>query len=123
MKTIRDHELIVPLLASFVTDDDRVAYLNKLLNRATLVPETGCLIWVGWSTGKGHANVSIDGRTVKVHRLVWALANNRPVPENHLVDHQCRVRPCVNPVHLLPVTNQENTHLGAAVLYQRAVEV
>ena len=35
-----------------------------------------------------------------------------PVPEGLVLDHLCRVRHCVNPDHLEPVTSRENTLRG-----------
>ena len=32
-----------------------------------------------------------------------------PIPEGLTLDHLCRVRACVNPAHLEPVTLRENT--------------
>jgi DNA-binding XRE family transcriptional regulator len=35
------------------------------------------------------------------------------IPEGLQLDHLCRVRCCVNPAHLEPVTNRENSHRGS----------
>lgn len=35
-----------------------------------------------------------------------------PIPEGLQIDHLCRVRNCVNPEHLEPVTSRENTMRG-----------
>ncbi|MFZ2529632.1 MAG: HNH endonuclease signature motif containing protein [Rhodococcus sp. (in: high G+C Gram-positive bacteria)] len=37
------------------------------------------------------------------------------IPEGLVIDHLCRVRHCVNPAHLEPVTNRENTLRGDCV--------
>jgi hypothetical protein len=41
------------------------------------------------------------------HRWYWA-ERNGPVPDGLELDHLCRVRACVNPDHLEPVTHREN---------------
>lgn len=41
-----------------------------------------------------------------------------PVPPGLVLDHLCRVRTCVAPWHLEPVTVRENTRRGQAILFQ-----
>jgi hypothetical protein len=45
------------------------------------------------------------------HRIAYELLVE-PVPEGLVIDHLCRVRNCVNPAHLEPVTNEENLRRG-----------
>src|ERR1051326_2493639 len=60
---------------------------------------------------KGYGNIHIStspGREIKVpaHRFVYELLVG-PVPDGLVLDHLCRVKNCVNPAHLEPVTNWE----------------
>lgn len=41
-----------------------------------------------------------------------------PIPEGLHIDHLCRVRCCVNPDHLEPVTPEENFRRGVRVMPQ-----
>jgi hypothetical protein len=53
---------------------------------------------------------SRKGRTSLIgyaHRIAWELEHG-PVPEGLTLDHRCRVRHCVNPSHLEPVSHQVN---------------
>lgn len=62
----------------------------------------GCWLWLGrLSDGYGwFANTG-------VHR--WSYEHHvGPIPEGLTIDHLCRVRNCVNPDHLEPVTIQVN---------------
>jgi hypothetical protein len=48
---------------------------------------------------------------VYVHRVVYE-ALVKPIPVGLVLDHLCRVRHCVNPAHLEPVTQRENVLRG-----------
>ena len=45
------------------------------------------------------------------HRIVYELIKGK-IPEGLFIDHLCRVRNCVNPDHLEPVTHEENIRRG-----------
>jgi hypothetical protein len=62
---------------------------------------------------EGYGKFSFHGRTRNAHRVVYeALVG--PIPDGLDLDHLCRVRHCVNPAHLEPVTRAENARRGAA---------
>lgn len=71
-------------------------------------PNSGCWLWIGSYAKTGYGMVN----TYLAHRVIYqALVG--PIPEStpHL-DHLCRVRCCVNPAHLEPVTPKENAIRG-----------
>lgn len=74
-----------------------------------------CWEWTGRlnSSGYGSLSVKIDGkwRNRMAHRLVWVTLVG-PVPDGLTLDHLCRVRHCVNPDHLEPVTQKVNNARG-----------
>lgn len=85
--------------------------LAWVLERSIPVPESGCWLWVGNKlTDSGYARAQILGRGVAVHRWLYESLNG-PVGDKEM-DHLCRVRCCVNPAHLEPVTQRENTLRG-----------
>ena len=43
------------------------------------------------------------------HRLILPLVGQPPVPKGLFVDHMCRNRKCVNPIHLRVVTSRTNS--------------
>ena len=47
------------------------------------------------------------------HRYAYELVIG-PIPKGLTLDHLCRVRGCVNPGHLEPVTQRENTLRGTS---------
>lgn len=62
-------------------------------------------------TGKGYTMFSADGKHVWGHRFSYEEFVG-PIPEGLVVDHLCRTRDCVNPLHLEPVTVGENVRRG-----------
>lgn len=71
----------------------------------------GCWLWGGVTGSAGYGSVYIDGRQVAVHRFAYELLVG-PIPTGMQLDHLCRVRHCVRPDHLEPVTLAENVLRG-----------
>lgn len=72
------------------------------------VDDNGCWIWQrGLNSFSGYGML---GRQW-AHRVVYEREFG-PIPEGLELDHLCRVRACVNPVHLEPVTKNENAKRG-----------
>lgn len=76
-----------------------------------VVDDCGCWRWTGQKNrfGYGQLTVNRDGksRCLGAHRFSYE-AHVGPIPEGLEIDHLCRVRDCVNPEHLEPVTRAEN---------------
>lgn len=70
-----------------------------------------CWIWQRGRNPKGYGVQRVGRKICKAHRLAYG-AFRAPIPEGLTIDHLCRVRDCVNPVHLEPVTFGENTRRG-----------
>jgi hypothetical protein len=88
--------------------------LNKLPSRIAnkILPEpmAGCWFWTGHVNAGGYGWCTphdAAGTTKKAHRIVYALLRGR-VADGMDLDHLCRVRCCVNPDHLEPVTRSVN---------------
>lgn len=73
-----------------------------------------CWLWTGARTGGGYGNFWTGERYAAAHRWLYELLIG-PVPEGHQLDHLCRVRECVRPHHLEPVTAQENLLRGETI--------
>ena len=76
-------------------------------------PNTGCWLWVGATVPDGYGQMYLDGKPSPAHRIAYEL-HKEPIPDGLQLDHLCRVRSCVNPDHLEPVTNRENIKRGNA---------
>lgn len=74
---------------------------------AKVTRTAGCWLWIGARGGGGYGHISVDGRLEKAHRVSYQL-HGGVIPHGLQLDHLCRVRHCVNPAHLEPVTNREN---------------
>jgi hypothetical protein len=73
---------------------------------------SNCWLWTGsLSRGYGRVRDRRSGKSVPVHRIAYELLVG-PIPDGLTIDHLCRVRCCVNPTHLQPVTNRENILRG-----------
>jgi hypothetical protein len=67
---------------------------------------------INWPQGYG--TIKVEGKMVGAHRVAYELAVG-PIPDGLQLDHLCRVRQCVNPSHLEPVTQRENLMRGESV--------
>lgn len=74
-------------------------------------PMSGCYLWMGADNQVGYGQMTINGRRVLAHRLSYEMYKG-PIPDGLELDHKCRVRCCVNPDHLEPVTRRENVMRG-----------
>jgi hypothetical protein len=69
--------------------------------------KTPCWVWQLYLKPDGYGMVRRGQVILNAHVSYW-LDRNGPVPEGLELDHLCRVKACVNPDHLEPVTHQEN---------------
>lgn len=71
---------------------------------SSYIEQDGCWIYTGTINNKGYG--TILGRAA--HRYFYEHLVG-PIPKGLTIDHLCRVKACVNPTHLEPVTFSENT--------------
>ena len=86
----------------------------------------GCWLWTG-AVHKltGYGATATGGRkgakSLLAHRVSYEMSIG-PIPEGLQLDHLCRVRNCVNPEHLEPVTARENTMRSTSISALNAVK-
>lgn len=86
------------------------AFRAHLLRRVLVSPR-GCWLFQGAIERNGYGAIKVAGRKRIAHRAYFETFRG-PIAEGLTLDHLCRVRHCVNPEHLEPVTRRENTLRG-----------
>lgn len=87
--------------------------MTRFFAKVSEPDSNGCMRWTGAHVANGYGQIRYDGRVVYAHRVAYELMRG-PIPEGLYIDHLCRVRDCVNPEHLEPVTHKENIMRGEA---------
>ena len=72
---------------------------------------TECWEWTASRKPSGYGRFSIQGNDYPAHRVAYHLTHGS-VPLELDLDHLCRNRACVNPMHLEPVTRRVNLRRG-----------
>lgn len=94
-----------------------IGSVEKRFWRYVSFDASGCWLWTGYvgvTDGYGKpkiANGLNGGIPRQAHIVSWEIHRGL-VPEGLELDHLCRVRNCVNPNHLEPVTCGENGRRG-----------
>lgn len=105
---------------------DRRMPFERFWARVIPEPNSNCWLWLG-PTNKGYGLVNAPWTDIELARADQGLPMRRPrtpvaahrwayavlvgpIPRGLHLDHWCRVRCCVNPAHLEPVTQAENNH-------------
>lgn len=70
-----------------------------------------CWLWTASLRSGGYAQIYVNGRILAAHRVAYEEFVG-PIPDGLQLDHLCRVRRCINPVHVEPVTLRENVARG-----------
>lgn len=70
-----------------------------------------CWLWTAGTRWGGYAYFKSAGKGWAAHRFIYEMLVG-PIPEGLVIDHLCRVRACVNPDHMEPVTFLENLRRG-----------
>lgn len=90
---------------------ERRPVADRFWDRVFPEPNSGCWLWMGARSGGGYGIIEDNCQRIYAHRLSYEL-HYGAVPTGMYLDHLCRVRCCVNPDHLEPVTKRENTLRG-----------
>jgi len=83
------------------------------------IDDNGCWLWTRGLTSHGYAEIWIDKKRYKVHRYMYEQKYGK-IKAGLVCDHLCRVRRCINPDHIEPVTIRENVLRGIGIVPENA---
>jgi HNH endonuclease len=92
---------------------------ERILAWVSPEPNSGCWIWMGNLSPEGYGRIGINRRKMYAHRISYECFVG-VIPSGLELDHKCRMRCCVNPEHLEPVTHRENGLRGISPLAENA---
>lgn len=93
--------------------------IRRFFEQIAELPD-GCWMWTGATCSLGYGRFSVHGISNPAHRYSYQLLIG-DVPPGLEMDHLCRMRECVNPFHVEPVTHAENMR-RSSLAYKRDPE-
>jgi len=66
-----------------------------------------CIEWDGYVANNGYGSKYYKGKPIGAHRWAYIQANGE-IPKGMVVRHTCDNKTCVNPMHLVIGTHQDN---------------
>lgn len=81
---------------------------------------SGCWLWTA-SRAQGYGQLKVGGVRLYAHRYVYEMLIG-PIPTGLQIDHLCRIKHCVNPAHLEPVTQRVNLLRGDTIVARQATQ-
>lgn len=99
-----------PLIVQFhrCPPEQRVWRHVELALPSVFRPDLGCCwAWHSTLSDDGYGRMNVRGRWVYIHRFVYEMLVG-PIPAGLDLDHLCRVKNCLRPTHMEPVTRGEN---------------
>lgn len=84
--------------------------IERFLSKIS-ISNSGCWEWNGYIQENGYGQTSIKSKGVYTHRFIYEYYHDSIHPDL-TIDHLCRNRKCVNPLHLEQVSHKENIMRG-----------
>lgn len=93
-------------------------YQYLLLSVQKNVGANECWIWSWQLNDTGYGTLKVNAKRRTAHRVAYELRYGE-IPKGLELDHLCRNRACINPLHLEPVTHKENMSRGDKLAMSR----
>jgi hypothetical protein len=84
---------------------------NRLWPLYKIDQNTECWIWLGRLDRYGYGRHRVNGKDVRAYRWMWEREHGRRIPKQKHTHHICENHICVNPKHLLIITQQEHIQI------------
>lgn len=99
--------------------------VDVIEEKVMIDPNSGCWLWTGSISPQGYGRFydASNPSERSAHRISYSYYIGT-IPSGLDLDHKCRVRSCVNPHHLEPVTRSENLRrgIGSSILRKKYAE-
>ena len=87
-----------------------------------MIDTQDCWLYAGYKEEQGYGQIFTYIKRKSGYQYAHRVAYEsfvKPIPEGLVIDHLCKVRCCINPDHLEPVTPSVNTLRGDGVLHNK----